>query len=115
VLFNSALYDYAAEEYTQALKRGLLTAEVYFHRGRAYLEAGEYELAMDDFDQAEVLDSSLMDLYLERGLLYYQLWQQDNTPEYAEAARADLEEYGRLGGDMTLPRVTDALAGLDAA
>ncbi|MCU0512090.1 MAG: J domain-containing protein [Anaerolineae bacterium] len=100
-LYAARLYPDAIAEYTQALRQGLLTAEVYWKRGRAYAAADDPDRALTDLNQALRLDAALLAAYSERGLVYTALWQRDRQTDAAEAARRDFATYERLGGDMT--------------
>jgi curved DNA-binding protein CbpA len=112
-LFNAGLYENAIAEYTHAIEQ-LAGAAGYFRRGRAYAATDKFDQALENFDQAQVLDPSLVDLYRERGLLYFRQWQANGTTGYAEAARRDLDEYLRLDGDASAyPEIAEALAALD--
>lgn len=45
------------------------SAVTYFQRGLLWLEQGQYQEALNDFDQALVLDSRIPDYYLQRGFV----------------------------------------------
>jgi curved DNA-binding protein CbpA len=112
ILYNAGLYDNAVEEYTHALERGLATADVYVKRGRAYAADNAFDAALADFNRAETLDADLPDLYCQRGLVYFRLWQQNSRDADADAARLDLNACAERGGDMTLPAVVEARSSL---
>lgn len=96
-MMGFSLYDNAEELYTEALAIDTDNALLYMKRARAYqalFENGNEdarELALGDYEQALQLDETLVIVYLERGLFYYDLWL--TNPLYGRSARRDLEQY----------------------
>jgi len=62
------------------------TAEDYYTRGIQRLDEGEYELALEDLNQALALDPDLEIAYYARGKVHRLL-------DHAEAATSDFREY----------------------
>ena len=60
------LYDEAIHNYTTAIK---LDAEMkyYLNRGLMFIETGDYDIAISDFDEALLFDSTNSALYFNRG------------------------------------------------
>ncbi len=87
--------------YTEAILASPNNATLFLKRASAYtaLYYDNYEtsfpLALEDYQQAIHLDATLADAYLGRGLLYYDVWL--SSGDYADEARADLENYLTLG------------------
>jgi tetratricopeptide (TPR) repeat protein len=90
-------YRKAIEEYDETIRLSLLTVEKYMteahrgelsrrldpkyplahnHRGLAYGKLGEYERAIEDFDETIRLDPQNANAYHNRGLAYEKLGQQ---------------------------------------
>ena len=111
-LLSLEQYELAVEIYTQALDSNPNNAVLYLKRARAYsawYQSGSTEaftLALDDFEQAQLLDESLTELHLERGMLYYSAWLE--TGDFAQETIADLENYAALYGE-TSPEIESIL------
>ena len=56
-------------------------AEAYFNRGVAYHALGQYQRAIQDYDQALRLNSAFADAYLNRGKAYEALGQPQRAWE----------------------------------
>ena len=92
-------------------------AATYFYRGNAYADKGEYDKAIEDFDQAIALQPDLAEACYNRGIAYYYKGEYDRAiedydqaielqPDLAEAysnrgnAYADKGEYDRAIEDF---------------
>jgi Tfp pilus assembly protein PilF len=65
----------------------------YEFRGHAYLEAGQYQAAINDFTKAIDLDSQAIYGWRMRGRAYYFLNQFDNAmSDYRAALRIDPQD-----------------------
>ncbi|MDQ7035667.1 MAG: tetratricopeptide repeat protein [Anaerolineae bacterium] len=101
-LLERGLVAQAIDTYGRAILYAPDDAELYYKRGYAYailyydgdINVGNAALA--DFGVAIALDSAYADVYLERGTLYFVLWQQSDDSNMAQAALADFEAYASL-------------------
>lgn len=109
-LFAAGRYDYAIEQYTQALDRSPTNAKIYYLRGIAYRLDNQLSPALQDFNQVVVITPDFAEVYRERGLLYIMLRSMDENA--TENAQTDFARYRELGGDMRHPDVVMALAEL---
>ena len=69
-LLNQQEYDKAIECYTEALRQDHRYAAAWFGRGKAFLEHGFPDTAVDDLNVAVGLSSSPVDVLFERGRAY---------------------------------------------
>ena len=103
-LMSFSSYDSAVTAYTAAIEEDPHNPTLYFKRAQAHSARYEngsesgYADALADYTQAITLDDMYTSAYLERGMLYYRAWQEDNAD--AEAVRADLETYLTLTEDI---------------
>ena len=66
----------------------------YYERGRTSYEAGQYEKAIECFDQALELDPEFADAYTFRGLAYYKQWYLDEAiDDYDKAVSLNPQDY----------------------
>jgi tetratricopeptide (TPR) repeat protein len=70
----------AIENFTQAITINAKPT-YYFGRGNAYLNSDEYQLALQDYDQAIALGYTDMGIYFNRGVAFF---NQGNYPTAAE-------------------------------
>lgn len=91
-------YELALEGYNAAAESYREDADFNLKRGMAYAgladgqpgDAAEFALA--SFRRALILQPDDTQAYRERGLLYYALWQTTEDANYADLARADLNQ-----------------------
>lgn len=106
-------YQTAIDVYTQAILAVPDNAVLYLKRATAYnalyADGNETSIssALDDYQQAITLDSTLADAYLGRGLLYYDLWL--TSGDYAVEARTDLEMYLTLNEQVNSEEISTIL------
>ena len=68
-------------------------AEFFFNGGLSYYYAGDFRLALDEYDKSLLLDPQYQDAYNNRGLAYYELGQYQSARwDYDEAIRLDSHE-----------------------
>lgn len=90
-------YQTAIGMYSEAILAAPDNATLFLKRAVAYNalynEGNDTSLpfALEDYQQAITLDETLVDAYLGRGSLYYELWLASG--DHADEARADLEHY----------------------
>lgn len=96
-LMSYGIVQNAIDAYSEAIAVDSDNTLIYSKRASAYTvlyengDADVIELALADYSEAINLDDSFADAYLERGMLYYDLWLMQE--DFAEEARADLEQY----------------------
>jgi len=86
-------YRRAILDYTEAIRLKPRSAESYNNRGSAFGQAGDYEQAIRDFTKAIELKPDYARAYYNRALAQY---ARKDYP----AARADIEAFQRLGGQV---------------
>jgi len=118
-------FDMAISHYQDAEKAGLNTADLFFHRGAAYISIGNYSKATKDLTKAIEIEPENAELYFYRGYAYTEMDKSEKAladysnailykPDYAEAyynrgavkidlglldeGGEDLEESQRIGG-----------------
>ncbi len=82
----------AIRDFNQVIKAKPGHVEAYHQRGTCYALLGEWQGAIDSWDQALILNRDYFPAYLARGLAHLRLSEQ-------EMARADLREVLRLQPD----------------
>jgi protein O-mannosyl-transferase len=63
-------YQYAIEDYNQAIRLKRDYAEIYSNRGNAYAKFGQYQRAIEDYNEAIRLKSNFVYAYNNRGVAY---------------------------------------------
>ena len=80
----------ALSKYDEAIRRKPERALAYYNRGTAYLDLGQYQLAVDDYSQAIRLSSRDAEVYAARAFTYALLGKDTE-------AQQDVERAGNLG------------------
>ncbi len=80
----------ALSKYDEAIRRKPECALAYYNRGTAYLDLGQYQLAVDDYSQAIRLSSRDAEVYAARAFTYALLGKDTE-------AQQDVERAGNLG------------------
>jgi tetratricopeptide (TPR) repeat protein len=88
ILFSEGDIQGAIRHYDQAINI-CDDVLIYNNRGRAYMELGRYQRALEDFNRATDLQPDYADTYSNRGMAYAKLGMYQN-------AIADLNEAIRL-------------------
>jgi tetratricopeptide (TPR) repeat protein len=94
-----------------ATEDGALRATIYFERGRAYLDAGQYQKALDDLDRAAEIQPASADIAHQRGKALAQLAAEEvaiGTPTAAETLTQAVAAFDRT--IAARPAFADALA-----
>lgn len=100
-------YELALDGYDEAFDAYRNDATIYLKRGQAYAGLAEgkpgdaADAALVNFRRALFLQPDLVDVYRERGLLYYALWRSSEDTAYAELARADLQQISEPDAAVT--------------
>ncbi|MCB9101532.1 MAG: tetratricopeptide repeat protein [Anaerolineales bacterium] len=69
-------------------------SSVFFQRGLEYLDQGEYQLAIEQFNQAAQLDPNSADIYANRGLAHHWLDAPgEANADYSRAIELDPDFY----------------------
>ena len=76
--FNNGNFDLAIEKYTEAIRMAIELGDNnyavgYVNRGNAYIQKGEYDKSIDEYNIAIRLDPYYFLAYFNRGLVYRQL------------------------------------------
>ncbi|MHC6203850.1 tetratricopeptide repeat protein, partial [Breznakiellaceae bacterium SP9] len=100
---QSAVYEQAIRDFTQALKLDQNNAGIYYERGNAYNHKRDYERAIADCTQAIRLDSNYAAAYNGRGVAYV------NKGDY-DRAIADYTQAIRLDSNLAIPYNNRGLA-----
>lgn len=79
--------------------------ESYMRRGQAYLDSGQYRLAIADYDLASAYGSQTIDALLQRGVAYALLGDFQHAEQDLEAALSWAEWAQRPPNDPLLVRV----------
>ena len=117
-LYEIKEYEYAVEQYSNAIMADADNAELYYKRGLAYAALYQQQfiesIAIDgiaDFRHALRLND-WAEPYRERGLLHYTMWQQTGNLQSAEQALTDLQQYLAMS-DETDSEIETAIADLE--
>jgi len=86
---NSAIYPDAFSICDKALHEFPNDPVVRFNHG-LWQPQNRKDLAIEDYSNAIRLDPNYIDAYMQRGIAYYHLAEQENNIEYLYAARTDL-------------------------
>lgn len=79
--------------------------ESFIRRGQAYLDSGQYRLAIADYDLASAYGSQSIDALLQRGVAYAHLRDFQHAEQDLDAALAWAERTKRPPNDPLLVRV----------
>jgi len=82
VTFNSC----SSKPQPAEVKAEVINAETYFTRGAEYFKKGDYDKALEDYNQAIKLDSNLSEIYVLRGEAYFGKGDYDNA--FADFSKA---------------------------
>ena len=86
----------------QAAPTGLLESDpatIFFNRGNIALEAGQFEAAVKEFDEAVKLRPDIAELIGSRGYAYYRLRKYDQSiADYNRAVELSPDYAGALYG-----------------
>ena len=94
------LYDgIVRQTFTKALVKTLYLVglevfelDVSYNRGNAYYDLGQYERAIEDWDEAIRLNPQAADAYYNRGLAYERLGRQEQADrDFAKAKELGVE------------------------
>ena len=67
-----------------------MDARVYYHKGNAYFEKGQYEKAIENYNMAILLNPTFSESYFARALSYYYLKNFDKAiADYTKASELD--------------------------
>lgn len=77
--YNAGQYNYAIDNFNQALRFKPDFAIAYANRGLANFSIGNYELAILDYNQAIDLDPEIDSIYYNRGITYQTLGQDQQA------------------------------------
>ena len=80
----------AIVEYDEAIRRNPMDRLAYYHRGTAYLDLGQYKLALNDYSEAIRVSPGDAEVYAARAFCYALL---DRIGE----AQQDVERAAELG------------------
>lgn len=83
--------------------------QIYYKRGLAYRGLNDQTSALADFSLVILIEPTFADVYRERGLLYFERWQQTQSPVDRTNALADLTHYQTLAHPQIESQVTSAL------
>ena len=103
---ETAEYQSAVDEYSEAIRLNPEIAPAYSNRGNAYAELGRDERAIEDYDEAIRRDPELAPAYSNRAVSYRALGKD-------EEAQADFDRAAELGFVPDAPE--DASGGTDPA
>lgn len=129
-ILQQAVWKTSSTLWSEAIRQYPNTYFVYHKRGIAYMRAGDYPKALEDFNQALSISPSEASTYVNRGQVYGNMNRYDESvadfdkavwlkPDYAEAyyyraiAKFNLKRYPEVLEDLTAavtlkPDYTDA-------
>lgn len=90
---NSGNYDLAIAEYTQAIELEPNSRALYYSRGLAYHQEGDFENAIDDFSFVLTFPSNVV---IDDGMVYYARGQAYAAHGIYDLALADFTRYIQL-------------------
>lgn len=103
VLMQRNSYELALDAYTSAVAVEPGNVDLLVRRAAAWVEWAEaedipahLEQALQDLGQAIQIAPEDASLYRIRGLLHFDIWRDTRSPEAAESARRDLNQYLEL-------------------
>ena len=99
VYLAQARFDDAIKEFEQSLSGSQNQAQIYNDLGVAWLEKGDFNRSLDNFNKALQLDGNLLEALFNRALCYEKQSRSDE-------AKADWNEY--LKRDSTSPWADEA-------
>ena len=73
------LYKEALESFDKAIDSGLNSPKIYYERGLAQAEFGQYQGALIDLDEAILLDREYKEAYFLKGKIYIKLESYNNS------------------------------------
>jgi lipoprotein NlpI len=79
--YNQKDYERAVQDYDQAIRLGLIDADLFYRRGLVYFENNDYNRAIRDFDEALKLDADNAAAWYKRG------WAYESKRDYDQAIR----------------------------
>ena len=87
---QTAAFDLAAADFTQAIRFNPNYAKTYIERGNTYDEKGDYEKAIADYDKVIDLEPKSAEAYINRGLSYFYRNAVDRSfADYSQAIQLD--------------------------
>lgn len=98
--------------FTKAIQENPKNSQAYFHRGKAYWEAGKYDLAVEDLTKTLELDPKNVEALEGRGEAYLHLMQPKKTIEdlnrALETDPKNAKSYFRMGVAYSLQEDYDS-------
>jgi tetratricopeptide (TPR) repeat protein len=65
---------------------------LFYNRGNSYLTSGEFQKALEDFNQAASLSPTDSDIYISRGIVYEKLLRWDDAIHDYETANSIIKK-----------------------
>ena len=78
----------AISDYNKAIEVNSRDAQVYYNRGNAYGDKGQYDLAISDWSKAIEINPRYTKAYSNRGLAYYFKEEYDKAWEDVHKAQS---------------------------
>ncbi|MBI3650176.1 MAG: winged helix-turn-helix domain-containing protein [Acidobacteria bacterium] len=97
--FNAYLYTGQYEKFLATLPREPTQAFTFFYRGFAYYHLKEWERAIQDFDHAYRLDSTLLQTQIGKALSYALEGRTQSARALLEETERTVEQQGLMDGE----------------
>lgn len=117
-LYDLGIFDHAIDLFNRAIEQDQTNSTLYLQRARSYaalFQQGDNQAggeALRDYNAALSYGGASDPIQRERGLLYYDLWQQVKDPEHLRSALADLQAYATSYPDDSV--VADTLRAIES-